>query len=145
MHSALRDHRVEAKRRGGVVARTADYRAEKRYVITESKRGFNMYQDNIVLCSASKYKQKFYLNEDFEGLPDLVKKELQIMCVLFTEDVGGIIILEFDADGNLNIKTEAYEEDILYDEIGSVLKVKQLQETKKDLFEQLEQYFQTFF
>ena len=104
-----------------------------------------MYQDNIVLCSASKYKQKFYLNEDFEGLPDLVKKELQIMCVLFTEDVGGIIILEFDADGNLNIKTEAYEEDILYDEIGSVLKVKQLQETKKDLFEQLEQYFQTFF
>lgn len=104
-----------------------------------------MYQDSIVLCSASKYTQKYYLNEDFEGLPDLVKKELQIMCVLFTEDVGGIILLEFDIDGNLSIKTEAYEEDILYDEIGSVLKVKQLQETKKELFEQLEQYFKTFF
>lgn len=104
-----------------------------------------MYQDNIVLCSASKYKQKYYLNEDFEGLPDLVKKELQIMCVLFTEDVGGIILLEFDKDGNLNITTEAYEEDILYDEIGSVLKIKQLREEKKELFEQLEQYFQAFF
>ena len=104
-----------------------------------------MYQDNIVLCSASKYKEKFFFNEDFDGLPELVKKELQIMCVLFTEDVGGIIVLEFDEEGNLNIKTEAYEEDILYDEIGSVLKVKQLRETKRELFEQLEQYFQTFF
>ncbi len=104
-----------------------------------------MYQDNIVLCSASKYAQKYYLNEDFEGLPQAVKDELQIMCVLFTEDVGGVIILMFDEEGSLQIKTEAYEEDILYDEIGSVLKVKQLQETKKELFEQLEQYFQAFF
>ena len=104
-----------------------------------------MYQDNIVLCSASKYAQKYYLNEDFEGLPQAVKDELQIMCVLFTEDVGGVIILMFDEEGSLQIKTEAYEEDILYDEIGSVLRVKQLQETKKELFEQLEQYFQAFF
>lgn len=75
----------------------------------------------------------------------MIKKELQIMCVLFTEDVGGVIVLEFDSDGNLNIKTEAYEEDILYDEIGSVLKIKQLRETKKELFEQLEEYFAAFF
>lgn len=104
-----------------------------------------MYQDNIVLCSASKYTQKYYLNEDFDNLPDEIKKELQIMCVLFTEDVGGVIILQFDKNGNLTIETEAFEEDILYDEIGSVLKVKQLQNTKKELFEQLEQYFQAFF
>lgn len=104
-----------------------------------------MYQDNIVLCSASKYTRKFYLNDDFNNLPDVIKKELQIMCVLFTEDVGGVIVLEFDSDGNLNIKTEAYEEDILYDEIGSVLKIKQLRETKKELFEQLEEYFAAFF
>ena len=83
-----------------------------------------MYQENVVLCSASKYNQKYYLNEDFNSLPDAVKQELKIMCVLFTEDVGGILVLEFDEEGNLQIKTEAYEEDILYDEIGSVLKVK---------------------
>lgn len=104
-----------------------------------------MYQGNIVLCSASKYQQKYYLNEDFQGLPEQVKQELKIMCVLFTEDVGGVIVLEFDEDGNLSIRTEAYDEDLLYDDIGSVLKVKQLQETKKELFEQLEQYFQAFF
>ncbi|MGN0151760.1 MAG: DUF6145 family protein [Wujia sp.] len=104
-----------------------------------------MYQDRIVLCSASKYTQKYYLNEDFENLPDPVKQELQIMCVLFTEDVGGVILLEFDENGNLQISTQAYEEDLLYDEIGSALKVKQLRNTKKELFEQLEQYFQAFF
>lgn len=98
-----------------------------------------------MLCSASKYTQKYYLNEDFDNLPDAVKKELQIMCVLFTEDVGGVILLEFDGDGNLQITTQANEEDILYDEIGSILKIKQLRNTKRELFEQLEQYFQTFF
>ena len=104
-----------------------------------------MYQENVVLCSASKYNQKYYLNEDFHSLPDAVKQELKIMCVLFTEDVGGILVLEFDEEGNLQIKTEAYEEDILYDEIGSVLKVKQMRTQKQELFEQLEQYFHAFF
>lgn len=104
-----------------------------------------MYQDEIVLCSASKYTQKYYLNEDFSGLPQGIKEELKIMCVLFTEDIGGVIILLFDENGTLQIKTEAYEEDILYDEIGSVLKIKQIREDKKELFEQLELYFQTFF
>lgn len=104
-----------------------------------------MYQDDIVLCSASKYTQKYYLNEDFNNLPDAIKQELQIMCVLFTEDVGGIILLAFDENGNLQITTQAYEEDILYDEIGSALKIKEIRKTKRELFAQLEQYFQAFF
>lgn len=107
--------------------------------------GDNMYQDEVVLCSASHYAQKFYLNPDFTELPEPVKQELNILCVLFTEDVGGIIFLVFNEEGSLEIRTEAYEDDILYDEIGSVLKVKQMQEEKKELFEQLEQYYQVFF
>ena len=51
-----------------------------------------MYQDNITLCGASAYEKKFYFNQDFNALPDHVKKELQIMCVLYTEDVGGISV-----------------------------------------------------
>lgn len=104
-----------------------------------------MYQDEVVLCSASHYAQKFYLSADFEGLPQQIKDELKIMCVLFTEDVGGVIIFVFDEEGHLEIRTEAYEDDILYDEIGSVLKIKQMQEEKKELFAQLEQYYRVFF
>ena len=105
-----------------------------------------MMEDKMtILCVSNSYEQKYYLNPEFMGLPKTVKDDLQIISVLFTEDVGGVILLELDEEGNLQIKTEAYEEDILYDEIGSVLKVKQLREDKKELFEQLEQYFQTFF
>ena len=63
---------------------------------TLQERNEQMYQDNIVLCGASAYEQKYYFNEDFSSLPDHVKKELQIMCVLFTEEIGGIFTLEFD-------------------------------------------------
>ena len=89
-----------------------------------------MYQDNITLCGASAYEKKFYFNQDFNALPDHVKKELQIMCVLYTEDVGGILTLEFDENGRLQFKTEALEADARYDEIGSGLKIKQLQQDK---------------
>ena len=66
-----------------------------------------MYQENIVLCGASSYEQKYYFNPDFNSLPESIKQELQIMCVLYTEDIGGILTLEFDEDGNLQFKTEA--------------------------------------
>ena len=33
-----------------------------------------MYQENIVLCGASAYEQKYYFNKDFDSLPDHVKK-----------------------------------------------------------------------
>ena len=104
-----------------------------------------MYQDNIVLCGASAYEQKFYFNQDFNALPDHVKKELQIMCVLFTEDVGGILTMEYDEKGNLDFQVISEEGDYLFDEIGSVLKIKEYQETKKELLEALELYYRTFF
>ena len=104
-----------------------------------------MYQDNIVLCGASSYEQKYYFNQDFASLPEAVKQELQIMCVLYTEDVGGILRLEFDEKGNLNLTVESKEDDFFFDEIGSVLKIKQLRAEKRELLENMETYFRVFF
>ena len=98
-----------------------------------------------ILCGANAYEQKYYFNEKFNRLPESVKEELHIMCVLFTEDVGGTIQLKFDEDGKLIIETDCNEDDILYDEIGSVLKVKQIQSQKAELLESLEQYYKVFF
>ena len=67
------------------------------------------------------------------------------MCVLYTEDIGGTLQLVYDDEGNLEFRTEAEEGDLLYDEIGSVLKIKQLQNTKQELLEALELYFRVFF
>ena len=103
------------------------------------------YQENVVLCGASAYEQKYYFNQDFASLPETIKQELQVMCVLYTEDVGGILTLEFDENGNLQFKTEATDSDFRYDEIGSVLKIKQLQSEKRELLESLEMYYCVFF
>lgn len=104
-----------------------------------------MYQDEVVLCGSSAYTRKFYLNEDFENLPEQIKNDLKILCVLYTEDVGGTLQLIFDEEGNLTFRTECEENYFMYDEIGSVLKIKQLQQTKKDLFEALEMFYKVFF
>lgn len=104
-----------------------------------------MYQENVILCVSSKYEEKYYLNEDFENLPASIQRELQIMCVLYTEEIGGILTLEFDADGNLNFITAANEGDLLFDDIGSALKIKQIREVRKELLEALETYYKVFF
>ena len=77
---------------------------------------------NIVLCGANSYNQKYYFNHAFDRLPDAVKQELQVMCVWFTEDIGGILTMEFQPDGSLILKTEADDSDYYYDEVGASLK-----------------------
>lgn len=101
--------------------------------------------EEMVLCAASSYEQKYYLNPEFESLPEAVKQELQIMCVLYTADVGGVLLLVFDENGNLELKVEHNEGDFLFDEIGSVLKIKELQDTKEELFKSLEMFYKVFY
>lgn len=105
----------------------------------------DMSNENVVLCASSAYEEKYYLNEQFTGLPEAIREELQIMCVLYTSDVGGILTLEFDETGKLLFHVTADEEDLLFDEIGSVLKIKQYQNTKQELLEALELYYRAFF
>lgn len=100
--------------------------------------------EEIVLCAASAYEQKYYFNPEFDTLPDNIKEELQIMCVLYTEDVGGVLMVVYDEEGNLELKVDHEENDFAFDEIGSVLKIKELQQTKRELFESLELFFKVF-
>lgn len=104
-----------------------------------------MFDDKTVLCVSNSYEEKFYLNDNFSSLPQDIKNELKIMCVIYTEEIGGILSLEFDEEGNLEFAVQAEEDDFLFDEIGSVLKIKQLREVKRELLEALETYYKVFF
>ena len=104
-----------------------------------------MQQENVVLCAASAYEEKFYLNEAFSGLPEGIKEELKIICVLFTADVGGVLIMEFGPEGDLRLRVDVAEADILFDEIGSGLKIRQIQRERAELFESLETYYRVVF
>ena len=104
-----------------------------------------MYQERVVLCGANSYEEKYYFNEDFQALPEGIKNELKIMCVLFTEDVGGILTLVFEENGELCFEVTNEENDFFFDEIGSHLKIKELQRTKEELLESLQLYYKVFF
>lgn len=99
----------------------------------------------VILCVASAYEKKYYLSPRFAGLPEGIKEELQILCVLYTSDVGGILTLQFDEAGNLLFHVTSEENDYFFDEIGSVLKVKQIQREKQELLEALELCYRAFF
>ena len=101
-------------------------------------------EENVVLCGSSAYDKKYYLNPEFDSLPDSVKDELKIMCVLFTEDVGGVLTLEYEEDGTLEFKVMCDEYDALYDDIGSALKIKQIQKEKRELLRSLELFYKVF-
>ena len=51
----------------------------------------------------------------------------------------------FDEDGKLLLETSADEGDLLYDEIGSVLEIKKLQNEKRELMEALEMFYRVVF
>ena len=104
-----------------------------------------MEQDKVVLCAASAYEQKYYLNEAFGSLPSQIQDELKIMCVLYVHDVGGILTLVYEEDGSLCFEVASEEGDPMFDDIGSALKIKKLQTEKQDLLESLQLYYRVFF
>lgn len=98
----------------------------------------------MVLCGSNSYNQKYYLDPQFEKMPTQIKEELKIMCVLFTEEVGGTITFEYDDDGELIITTGCDEGDLLYDDIGAGLLVKKMRSERREFFESLELYYRVF-
>lgn len=100
--------------------------------------------EEVILAISNSYERKYFFNKEFEGLPESVKEDIQVMLVMFTMEIGGIISLIYKDDKLLYV-TEADEEDILYDDIGAHLKIKQMQEKKRELLESLETYYKVFY
>lgn len=101
-------------------------------------------QAKVVLCGASAYEKKYYFNEQFKSLPESIQEELHILCVLFTEEVGGVFTIVFDEDGQIALETDAYDEDVLYDEISSGLMINEIRRKRQELFQSLELYYRVF-
>ena len=105
---------------------------------------YDSLEGKTVLCCSNSYEQKYYINSDFDRLPESIKDELKIMCVLFTEEVGGILTLAYDEEGNLELDVMCDEGDLLIDEIGCGLKIKQIQTDKRELLEALQMFYKVF-
>lgn len=103
-----------------------------------------MDNKKVVLCGANAYEKKYYFNEQFAGIPDSIKDELHIICVLFTEEVGGIFTIVFEEDGSLCMETDAEEDDIYYDEVSSGLLISEIRRNRQELLESLSLYYRVF-
>lgn len=100
--------------------------------------------ERTVLCGANSYEEKYWFNPAFSNIPKAVQDELKIMMVLYTEECGGSLFLEYAPDGTLLFRTEVADADYLYDEIEAGLRLRKLSEEKKELFESLELYYRVF-
>ena len=129
---------INSKNARGILKHRMKQKEERNNVMKKAN-------ETVVLCGASAYEEKYYLNPQFSKLPEHIRQELQIMCVLYTADVGGVLLLVFDENGNLELKVEHNEGDFSFDEIGSVLKIKELQNTKEELFKSLEMFYKVFY
>lgn len=97
--------------------------------------------ERVVLCGASAYEQKYYFNEAFAGMPPAVRDELRILCVLFTEEVGGVFKIVYEDDGGISLETESDETDYYYDEVSSGLMIGAVRDKRQELFKSLERYY----
>ncbi len=100
-----------------------------------------MEEKKTVLCGANAYEKKYYFNEEFKRIPESIKEELHIICVLFTEEVGGVFTIAFDGEGDIVMETNADDDDIYYDEISSGLMVSEIRRHRQELFESLSLYY----
>lgn len=102
-----------------------------------------MSKERMILCGANAYDKKYYFNERFKQIPKSIQDELHIICVLFTEEVGGIFTIVFEPDGGVSLETDAEENDIYYDEISSGLLVREIQRKRDELLRSLSLYYRT--
>ena len=103
-----------------------------------------MEDGRIVLCGANAYEQKYYFNKDFSKIPQSIQDELHVICVLFTQEVGGIFTIVFEEDGSISLETNAEEDDITYDDISSGLLINEIRRKRQELFESLQLYYRVF-
>ena len=100
-----------------------------------------MKSENNVLCVSNSYLKKYYFNPIFDSIPSLVKDELKSLCVLFTEDVGGVLMFKYNHNLKLEIMSYMLDNDIYYDEVGALLKIKKIKNEKSELIRYLEKYY----
>ncbi len=97
-----------------------------------------------VICAASVYKQKFYFNDKYAGLPEKIKKEIKVKVITLAEKLHCIFIMGFYDDGGVYYETRSEEGDFFFDEVGAALEVGRLERNERELAEELGVWYKVF-
>ena len=115
----------------------ADYIDESGNALWADKRSLN----TSVLCGASAYDLKYYFNPDYLAIPQSIRDELRIICVLFTQEAGGVFLMVFDPDGEVSLIADSDEEDITYDNVSAGLLISEIRRKRADVLKSLSIYY----
>ena len=97
--------------------------------------------DENIIAGASFETQKFYFSSEYDGLPQSIKEDIQIICVTLAEKLGCTFLMKFDEDGNVYFETVRAEDDFNFDEIGAELEIKEVQRKEKELLNALRLWY----
>lgn len=94
------------------------------------------------LFASSIYKQKYYFNAKFNGLPPQIQEELRVLIVPLSQKVHGIIEVGFyEDDGEIYIEASCEDGDYRFDEIGAKLEIDRVLRENKQFFKQLQLWY----
>lgn len=99
----------------------------------------------VILCGANAYDQKYYFNPKFEKIPANIREELNIICVLFTKEIGGVFTVGFDPYGDVVLESTHEDGDLLFDEISARLMIHEIERKKREMLDALSIYFKVTF
>ena len=66
-------------------------------------------EEEKVLCGANSYREQYFFNPRFSLLPKEVQESLQKITVTYTEEIGGVFLMQFGEEGRLELISIAEE------------------------------------
>ena len=99
--------------------------------------------DKVILAYVSQYKEKYFWNEKIGTLPESIKKEVLMNMIFICEEAGGVVELGFDEDDVIYLDSYAEEDDLGYDQVSGRLLVSEMEREKKELLDELQQWYRT--
>ena len=97
--------------------------------------------DNKVLAGASRQKQKYFFEPEFNALPQTVKDEIRNICIIMAERLGCTFLISFEDSGDILFEIVKNEGDFDFDDIGAELEIKSLKREKKELIKALKLWY----
>lgn len=97
-----------------------------------------------VIIAASCYKMKYFFNDEFSALPDIIKEELKEIAVVLAQKLHCVFTIGFMENSDIYFEATAEENDFDYDDIGAKLEINKLERTEKELINQLSLWYRVF-
>lgn len=95
----------------------------------------------IPIIVSNSYLKKYYLDNRLDSLPKEVKDTLKIIFVKYTEEVGGIVEVNFDKElYEISLKNYKNDDDFNYDEIEAIYKLNKIEKMYKEIFDDVAKF-----